>query len=101
MILLYVSPYRLCYFTAASTNRKSDFMKCLNSSYRAACLTCSFTDTQLAEYIHFKKRGHLNLPKCYAVSHVGCQEDGSWVLSQTAHFSANGETLMVCMLATV
>ena len=28
--------YRQCYFTVESTNKKADFMKCLNSSYKAA-----------------------------------------------------------------
>ena len=76
-------------------------MKCLNFSYKAACLTCSFTDTQLAEYIHFKKRGQANLNKCYAVSYVGSQEDGSWVLSQGVHISPTGEALMVLTLECV
>ena len=89
---------RLCFFTANSINRKSDFMKCLNSSYKAACLICSFTDTQVAEYIQFKKRGMPNLPKLYAVSYVGQQEDGSWVLSESAHISKTGQMLKVCIL---
>ena len=35
-----LSAYRLCYFTSASTNRKSDFVKELSASYKLACLTC-------------------------------------------------------------
>ena len=77
-------------------NCKTDFMRCLNALYKAACLTCSFTDTQLAEYIHFKKRGIPNLPKLYAVSYVGQREDGPWVLSSSAHFSKSGQLMKVC-----
>ena len=67
-------------------------MRCLNSS---SCLTCSFTDMQLAEYIQFKKRGSPSLNKLFAVSHVGLQNDGSWVLSNVAHTSSSARLLKV------
>ncbi len=86
----YIYTCRLCYFTASSINRKTDFMRCLTLTYKAACLTCSLTDTQLAEFIQFKKRNSKNLRKLFAVSYVGLQLDGSWVLSHSAHVSPSG-----------
>ena len=53
-------------------------------------LTCSFTDTQLAELMQFKKRGSPSPTKLFAVSHVGLQNDGSWVLLNVAHISSVG-----------
>lgn len=66
-------------------------MKCLNSSYKAACLQCSFTDKELAEYIHYKKRNSTHLPRKYAVTVVGKQPDGSWVFSSDVHLTSTGE----------
>ena len=83
----------MCYFTSASTNRKSDFVKELNASYRLACLTCSFSDKELSEYFQFKKRKAGLLPLKYAVSHVGLQEDGTWVLGSNTYFSSDGEAI--------
>ena len=74
-----------------STNKQADFMKCLNSSYKAACLQCSFTDKELAEYIHYKKRNAGNLPRKYAVTVVGKQADGSWVFCSDVHLTSTGE----------
>lgn len=85
--------YRLCYFTSASTNRKSNFVKELSASYRFACLTCSFSDKELAEFFQFKKRNAGVLPLKYAVSHVGQQEDGTWVLNSNAYFNSDGKEI--------
>ena len=82
---------RLCYFTSASINRKCDFVKELSSSYRSACLTCSFSDKELGEYFQHKKRKAGLLPLKYAVSHVGRQKDGTWVLGENMSISAQGE----------
>lgn len=60
-----------------STNRKQDFMKELNMSYRTACLHCSLSDKELNEYIQEKKRAAGDLPVKSAVSHVGLQKDGT------------------------
>lgn len=83
---------RLAYFTAESTNKKVDFMKCLNSSYKMACLTCSFSDKELAEYIQFRKR-EKKIPKKFSVAYLGMQSDYSFVMSSDAHFSSSGELL--------
>lgn len=56
-----------------STNRKQDFMKELNMSYRTACLS----DKELNEYIQEKKHAAGDLPVKSAVSHVGLQKDGT------------------------
>ena len=84
---------RPCYFTVESTNKKADFMKCLNASYKLACLQCSFTDKELSEFIQFKKRAAHKLPKKFAVSMVGQQPDGTWVMESNVHLSPTGELL--------
>ena len=86
-----LSAYRLCYYTSASTNRKSDFVKELSASYKLACLTCSFSDEELGEYFQHKKRRAGSIPLKYAVSHVGLQEDGTWVLGSSTYFKFSGE----------
>ena len=85
--------FRRCYFTAESTNKKANFMRCLNSSYKLACLQCSFSDKELGEYIQFKKCEASRLPKKYAVQTVGQQADGSWVLASNAHLSQTGNVI--------
>ena len=68
------------YFTSESTNRKCDFMRELNGSYKITFLQCSFSDKELSEFIQVKKRKKRPLPVKHAVSHVGLQADGTWVL---------------------
>ena len=92
LILSFFLP-RLCYFTAESTNKKTDLMKCLNSSYKLACLQCSFADKEVSEYIQHKKRHSTTLPRKYAVKKVGKQPDGTWVLSHNVHLSSMGEPI--------
>ena len=89
----------MCYFTATSLNRK---IKWLLQSYKAACLACSLNNAQLNEYVQYKKRHSPNLPKLFAVSYVGIQDDGSWVLFHdilTSHpqgkVSVNGIAMFV------
>ena len=86
---------RVCYFTAVGTNRKSDFMRKLNNSYKYACLQCSFTDTQLSEFIQFKRRETGSIPVKRAVSHVGRQDDGMWVLGDDIYISPQGKLVPV------
>ena len=68
-------------------------MRCLNSSYKVACLQCSFSDKEVAEYIQFKKRGSTTLPKKYAVVRVGKQDDSTWVFASNIHLSSAGKQL--------
>ena len=89
------TPCSRCYFTSASTNRKTDFMKEISSSYKLSCLQCSFSDKELSEFIQFKKRQSQPIPKKYAVSHVGRHEDGTWVLGSNAYFASNGTPLTI------
>ena len=65
-------------------------MKCLNSSYKLACLQCSFSDKELGEYLQFKKRNSSNVDKKYAIKKMGQQADGTWVLSSNVHLSSSG-----------
>lgn len=94
ILFIMVLPQVMLFFISYnSTNRKSDFVKELSASYRLACLTCSFLDKELAEYFQYKKRKAGLLPLKYAVSHIGLQEDGTWVLGSNAYFSSNGEAI--------
>ena len=68
-------------------------MKELSSSYRLACLTCSFSDKELAEFFQHKKRRAGILPLKYAVSRVGLQDDGTWVLGRDVYFNKDGEAM--------
>ena len=65
-------------------------MKEISASYKLACLQCSFSDKELSEFIQFKKRQSQSIPIKYAVSHVGCHADGTWVLGKNAYFTSNG-----------
>ena len=68
-------------------------MRELNISYRVACLHCSLSDKELNEYIQEKKRNSGYLPLKHAVSHVGCQEDGTWVLGANGCISSQGKSI--------
>ena len=72
---------------------KADLMKCLNLSYKVACLQCSFSDKEVAEYIQHKKRETTSLPKKHAVMKVGRQADGTWVLSSNVYLSSTGQPI--------
>ena len=66
--------FRSCYFTVEST-KKFEFIKCFNSSYKLACLQCSFIDKEVR--IHPIESS--KLPKKYAVIKIGKQADSTWV----------------------
>ena len=68
-------------------------MKELNLSYRFACLHCSLSDKEINEYIQEKKRSTGLLPVKYAVSHVGIQDDGTWILGANVCISPKGEVV--------
>ena len=59
-------------------------------SHRNACLHC---DKELNEYIQEKKRAAGDLPLKCAVSHVGLQEDGTWVLGENGYISTQGDSI--------
>ena len=69
-------------------------MRELSASYSHACLTCSLSDKELSEYFQYKKRKAGLLPLKYAISHVGEQDDGTWVLGDNAHFTSEGEVIL-------
>ena len=62
-------------------------MRELNNSYKYACLQCSFTDTQ--------RRETGSIPVKRAVSHVGRQDDGMWVLGDDIYISPQGKLVPV------
>lgn len=66
-------------------------MKELSLSYRHACLHCTLSDKELSEFIQEKKRSSGHLPIKYAVSHVGLQQDGTWVLGANVCINSHGE----------
>ena len=83
----------LSYFTCESTNRKVDWLRDLNWSHHGSLksgLMCSFNDKELSEFIPAKKRCGGPLPTKQAVTHVGRQEDGLWVLNENIIVSASG-----------
>ena len=92
LLLLNPTVCRFCYFTSNSTNRKQDFMRELNLSYRSARLQCSLSDKEIGEYIQ-ENAGHLPLKA--AVAHVGQQKDATWVLGDNCCISAEGKMLSV------
>lgn len=67
----------------------------LSTSYRLACLTCSFSDKELGEYFQYKNRKAGLLPLKDAVAHFGVQNDGTWVLENHAHSSSAGASVPV------
>lgn len=69
-------------------------MRCLNSSYKLACLQCSFTDKELAEFIQFKKT-NVDVQRKKAVKQIGLQPDGSWVMAGNVYLSAAGNSIDV------
>ena len=85
--------YRYCYITTDSTNKKSDFMRLVNWSYRVGCLHCSFSDKELCDFIQEKKRKATPVSKKYAVERIGRQRDGTWVLGKGAYFNPSGESI--------
>ena len=66
-------------------------------SYRNACLHCSLSDKELNEYIQEKMRAAGDLPLKCAVSHVGLQEDGTWVVGENGYFSTQGESIPMAL----
>lgn len=65
-------------------------MKCLNASYKLACLQCSFTDKELGEFIQFKKQ-QAELQKKRAVQQISLQADGCWVMASDVYLSSDGK----------
>lgn len=51
---------------------------------------CSFTDAQVSDYVQAKKRIHGLLPTKFAVSKVGKQENGFWVLNSKVTVDHDG-----------
>ena len=73
-----------------STNGKQDFVRELSLSYR---LHCSLSDKELSEFIQEKKRNSGHLPIKYAVTHVGIQKDGTWVLGADTCINSLGQKI--------
>lgn len=83
----------MCYATNDSVNNKrSEFMRVLNWSYRVGCLQCSFNDKELNEYIQLKKRRSI-LHKKNAVQCIGKQADQSWILGENICISSAGSPI--------
>lgn len=78
--------FRECYVTNdAINNKRSEFLRVLNWSFRKGCLQCSFSDKDLNDYIQFKRRNSLVIKK-RAVSTLGDRkmEHGLWVMECTS-----------------
>ena len=88
--LLFFCVCRRCYFTSESTNRKSDYMKEISGSYKLACLQCSFSDKEVAEFIQFKKRRSQPIHLKYAVLMWVCSQMGLGCLEIVLTFHQKG-----------
>ena len=55
---------------------------------------CSFTDKELSEYVQ-EKRQHGEIETKRAVSRVGCQDNGLWVLNEKLIINADGKEVSV------
>lgn len=89
---------RLCYFTCESTNRKVDWLKEINWAYHGSLqggLMCSFTDKEVSEFIQAKKRSCGPLTTKRAVSMVGRQANGSWVLNNNLIVGPDGKEVSI------
>ena len=85
--------YSECYTTNDSVNNKrSEFMRLLNWSYRVGCLQCSFNDKELNEYIQIKKR-KTRLSRKSAVQKIGKQSNGTWVLGKGISIDSSGDLM--------
>ena len=73
-------------------NKRSDFMRVLNSSYRKGCLQCSFSDKEMNEFIQYKKRNS-SIDRKKAVQMIGMQDDGTWTLGEGLHVSEDGQNI--------
>ena len=56
-------------------------------------MQCSLPDKELCEFIHFKEQKAGNVQKKYAVTRIGLQADGTWVMGSNIYLSSKGETL--------
>ena len=85
--------FRECYVTNdAINNKRSEFLRVLNWSFRKGCLQCSFSDKDLNDYIQFKRRNSLVIKK-RAVQHIGRQKDGTWTLGHGLYISKKGSQI--------
>ena len=85
--------FRIGFVTNDSINKRSEFLRVLNSSYKIGCLHLGMNDTQLSDFFQEKKRNTESVPKKRAVNSVGRQADGTWVLSEEVHLDDNGEII--------
>ena len=79
-----------------------DLMKCVNECNQCGgMLTCSFSDSDLNDFVLYKKRNSTNLPRKTAVVHLGQQLDDQlapvpnspWILGPDIIISNEGDLL--------
>ena len=77
--------YRACYLTDNSTNKKSCFNICLNSSIKPTCLQSSFSDKELEDYLQLRKCKASKLSKkiCCTTGWTSTR----WVVGSSTHLS--------------
>ena len=56
-------------------------------------LMCSLNDKEVSEFIQAKTRKHRYLETKQAVSKVGCQANGIWVINETLTINTKGQQL--------
>lgn len=67
-------------------------MRMINCSYKIGCLSCTFTEKELSEYLQNKKRAS-QISRKNAVQSIGQQNDTTWVLAENVHLSSLGEVI--------
>ena len=82
---LFTTMYRACYLTDNSTNKKSCFNICLNSSIKPTCLQSSFSDKELEDYLQLRKCKASKLSKkiCCTTGWTSTR----WVVGSSTHLS--------------
>ena len=84
---------RECFFTVESISFKSKFMTKLNNSFGSGGMTLALNEAQFSQFFQFLKHNISCLPKVKAVSHVGEQKDGVWVLNKSTQMNEAGEVI--------
>lgn len=59
-------------------NKKADFMRQVNWSYKVGCLHCNLSDKELCDFIQEKKKEH-SVPRKVCCRKIGKQKDGTYM----------------------
>lgn len=74
---------------AGSIHRKQDFMGCINNA-GGRIVMCSF-DRELCDFFLQKKRNTPSIPSKIAVTSIGQQDNGQWILNECVCIGEDGQ----------